>query len=479
MESCLRELKAVVLSLDKYKQLVSNTIIFTIGTFSSKFLVFLLMPLYTRVLSTADYGVVDLVTQTCSLLIPFVSLGVTNSIVRFGLDKHYRKSDVFTTGFLTIFAGFLIFLFFVPLLAKIEFISNYILLICAYVLMSCLRSLCSQFIRSKQYVRLYAFDGILSTVTSILFNIVFLLVFKWGITGYILSTVCSDFLSAIFLFCIGKLWHYIRIPRLNTRISKAMLKYCIPLIPTTIFWWITNVSDRYMVAYMLGESANGLYAISYKIPTMIILISSVFIEAWQLSAVTNNDSPGKGAFFSRVLSAYQSIVFVTASGLIMTAKLITTILVSPDFYASWEYIPILVLATSFSCFVTFLGSIYMVEKKSIMTLLTTIAGALINIGLNFWLIPIWGPNGAAVATFVSYFAVYVIRTIDARRYIRMNMGIPKMLLNLLLLIGQAVLMIKEVPYWLVFQILLFILIVLINFKSLMASVKKILHREKR
>ena len=81
--------------MDKYKRLISNTVIFAIGTFSSKVLVFLLMPLYTRVLTDAEYGVTDLIVQTGNLLLPLVSLGIINAVIRFGLDRQVRKSDVF------------------------------------------------------------------------------------------------------------------------------------------------------------------------------------------------------------------------------------------------------------------------------------------------------------------------------------------------------------------------------------------------
>ena len=96
--------------MDKYKNLISNTVIFAIGTFSSKVLVFLLMPLYTRVLSDAEYGITDLIVQTGNLLLPLASLGIVNAVIRFGLERHVRKSDVFTTGLATILTGFCIML---------------------------------------------------------------------------------------------------------------------------------------------------------------------------------------------------------------------------------------------------------------------------------------------------------------------------------------------------------------------------------
>ena len=145
--------------------------------------------------------------------------------------------------------------------------------------------------------------------------------------GYVLSTICSDFLSTVFLFLVAKLWRYIHLGRVRYHLTRSMLRYAIPLIPTTIFWWITNVSDRYMVTAMISASANGLYAAAYKIPTVVTLISGIFIDAWQMSAVTENDLATRESFYSRVFGAYQSIVFLSAAGLTVFAKVLTRLLV--------------------------------------------------------------------------------------------------------------------------------------------------------
>ena len=155
--------------MDKYKKLVSNTVIFAIGTFSSKLLVFLLMPLYTRVLSEADYGVVDLLMQTGNLLLPLVSLGINNAIIRFGLDKSSDSREVFTGGLATLASGYGIFLVAYPLLrwalslSGSSSIMEHIGLIYLFVLLSTTRSLFASFVRSQERVRLFAIDGVLST----------------------------------------------------------------------------------------------------------------------------------------------------------------------------------------------------------------------------------------------------------------------------------------------------------------------------
>ena len=460
--------------MNRYKKLISNTIIFGIGTFGSKMLVFFLMPLYTSVLTTSDFGVVDLILQTSNLLIPIVSIGIANGVIRYGLDKSVKKSDVFSIGLISIICGFGIFLIFTPIFSKISYFTGHTALIYIFVLMSCLRTLCSQFVRAKEYVRLYALDGVISTVTIIIFNVLFLVIFKWGITGYILAIVTSDFLSTIFLFFSANLKRYVHIKNINRDLAKSMIKYSIPLIPATIFWWITNVSNRFIVASVLGSEANGLFAISYKIPTLLVLISNIFMDAWQMSAVTEENKLSREKFFSKVFNVYQSVLFLSASGIILFSKVVTKILVSDAFYLSWKYIPFLVMATTFSCLVTFLGSVYMVEKKSILTLSTTVVGAVANVVLTFVFIKRFGVNGAAFATFISYLIVFILRAINTKQFIKINWNAPRLCLNLFIVMCQAFIMINEIKYWIIYEILLVSLMMILNFGLIWRNFKKII-----
>ena len=452
--------------MNKYKKLIGNTVIFAIGSFSSKLLVFLLMPLYTRVLTTSDYGVMDIIVNTSNLLIPIVMVSINEGIIRFGLDRSVRKSDVLSTGLGVCLAGFLVFGLFIPLMKRVEFISSYTMLIYAYVLAGCLKSVVSQFVRAIGYVKLYAFDGILSTFTTVVFNILLLVVFKWGINGYVLSTVLSNVLSVLFLFWIANLKKFVKPRQVSPAIAKAMLVYSLPLIPTTIFWWITNVSGRYMVTYFLGESANGLFSVAYKIPTVINMISGIFSQAWQISAVTEADDPGQSRFYSDIFSSYQTVVFMCASGVLLLIKPITAILVSEAFYPSWKYVPFLVLSVIFSCFVTFLGTFYMVAKKNAMALVTTCVGAGLNLVLNYFLIPKYGVNGAAFATFACYFTVFVLRAVDTRRIVRLDLGLGRMALNTLGVAAQALCLLYEVKFLYPIQIGIVLLLCLVNLKSI-------------
>ena len=437
--------------MNKYKKLLSNTFIFAIGTFSSKVLVFLLMPLYAKVLSPEEFGVTDLVLQTGNLLLPLVSLGITNAVIRFGLDKSVRKSDVFSTGLASVLIGFLLLLGFYPLIRQIDFVSDQTVLMYLFVLMSSLRSVCSQFVRAKGEVRLYAFDGVLSTATTILFNVLYLVVFKWGVMGYLGAIISADALSALFLFLKARLFRYVRFSGMRMKTVRSMLKYALPMIPNTIFWWIINVSDRYVVAHFLGDAANGLYAVAYKIPSIVTLVAGVFLDAWQMSAIT--EEKNRSRFFTKVVYSYSSILFMASSFLIVMSKVIVRVLTAEEsYYGAWQYIPLLVVATVFSCLVNFLASIYMVNKNSVQSMLTMVVGAAINIFLNFVLVPIFQVNGAAFATFFSYFCVFLIRAVTTRKYIRIHWSPLRMVVNTVLILTECFVMILEPNHWLLIEI---------------------------
>ncbi len=475
--------------MDKYKKLASNTIIFAIGTFSSKVLSFLLMPFVTRMMTSGDYGSADLVQQTVNVLIPIVTLQVNSAALRFSLDKAKNKSDVFTVGVRTTLAGFVVFLFLAYPISLIEIndfkLGDYIILVYVFVLVSGMRQLCQQFVRGSGHVKLFAVDGIIATATTLLFTFLFLGVFKWGVTGYIVAIIASDACSIIFYTITARLYRYLS-PRLFEKgITGQMLKYCVPLIPTVILWWIINVSDRYMITYFIGSSENGLYTAASKIPNFVVLFAQIFIDAWQLSAVDEYESESRGEFFTKVFRVYSGGVFAVASALILFCQLLTKILVAPSYYESWNYVPILIIATTYSCIVNFLASVYMAEKKSLMSLVTAMTGTVTNIVLNLILIPKLGATGAAIATVTAFVVVFITRAINTRKYIKINFKLPLMIIETVLLVVQTFLMLyfKEGVLLYVAESVLLAVMLLLNIKPITELAKliftKFLRRDKK
>ena len=166
------------------------------------------MPYVTRMLGTGDYGSADLIQQTANVLIPIVFLQINSACLRFALDKNEDKGNVFTIGIRVTLLGFVAFLLFAPIVSIIKVndfnLGNYIVLIYAFVLVSGFRQLCQQFVRGCGKVTIFAVDGILATATTLVFNLLFLGPFHWGVTGYVVAIIASDACSVLFLFVTCK-----------------------------------------------------------------------------------------------------------------------------------------------------------------------------------------------------------------------------------------------------------------------------------
>lgn len=461
----------MAVSKQSYKKLFSNTIIFAIGSFGSKLLVLILVPLYTAALLPEQYGTVDLVAQTANILLPIFTLSVSEAALRFGLDAKTpeRRQTIYTTCLGVVICGLGIMAAIFPILSRLDYLDGFSTILYIYVWTAALKQLNATYTRSLEKVRLFALDGILTTLMMILFNILFLLKFKWGMTGYLLAIILSDLCSSMFLFIAAGLWRHVNPKRFQLSALKDMLRYCAPLVPTTLLWLITSISDRFIIVYFHGEAMNGINTVAYKIPTIITTIFTMFSQAWNMSAIQENGSAGREDFYTSVFSLNQSFMYVMAAGILMINRPLTYIWVNPAYHEAMLYSPILTMATIFTCFNVFLGSVYIAEKRTKRSFMTSLAAGIINIILNFLLIPRFGIYGAAGATFAAYFLVFFFRLFDTSAIIRFKFSLTKILVNTLLLSAMTVL--NQFSAWQVYIALAagFVIVFALNLRELLKA----------
>ena len=459
---------------------MSNTLIFTIGKFASKILVFLMMRLYTSYLTDAQYSQADLIVQLANLLIPLACVGIGEGIFRSAAAKSGNKEAFFTNGLFVLLVGTLGFLALSPLIGLVDRFKPWVWLIVLYVVMSNIHAVVSQYLCAVGRTKLFAGQGILNTAFVVGLNLLFLPVLKWGVVGYVLSTVLADALTTLFLVFYAKMWTAFKPKTISRQVIGPMLKFCVPLIPTTIFWWVTGVSDRYLVAEICSEAENGLYAAAYKVPTLLIYVVSIFDSAWKLSVSEDDDNPEENKkFFTQVWRMYTTLGFLGGAGLILLCRPLGQLLYADAFREAWVYIPVLTVATVFTAFCTFLGSAYYQSKRTMGSMLTALCGAVVNIILNLLMIPQWGGMGASVATFASYFVVFVIRLLTTRRLVAFDREIVRNLGNTLLLCGLATTMTLTSPtyggtsttLWWGVSVGLFGLILLYNLKAMLGLLR--------
>jgi len=167
-------------------------------------------------------------------------------------------------------------------------------------------------------------------------------------------------------------------------------------------------------------------------------------------------------------------MFLAGSAIIAFTKPVMKILTTDEFFGAWEYVPVLAISMVFTALTSFMGTVYVVNKKSVISFATALLGAVINIILNLILIPSsLGVQGAAIATAISYIVVFVVRAANSRKYIKFKLYTPYVMLNSLIVTLQTVTMLLGVKYWIIIQAACVIALIVINFKFFIGFIKKI------
>ena len=240
-----------------------------------------------------------------------------------------------------------------------------------------------------------------------------------------------------------------------------MLTYCVPLIPTAVFWWIMGVSDRYLVKWFVGSDANGIYAVAYKIPTILTILATVFMDAWQLSAIAESgDRRAQARFYARVWDAFFSAVCLCAGGIIAFSSLLIRLLAAESYYDAWRYIPILTLS--------------MIAAASEIQ---SDAAAAANIALDLFLIPRIGVQGAAAAMFLGCLLVFLMRTVSARRLLPFRLAGGKLALGVLVLLVQTAAMLLRPRGWLAAQGVSLIVLFILALRPMLAAAQTVFQRK--
>ncbi len=425
----------------KYKNLTKNIGLFAIGSFGSKIVAFLMLPLYTNVLSTKDFGTADLIHTTAQLLMPFLLLSIQDATLRFGMDNNYDKSDVLSSSVRVISKGSLILILGIVFCIVTNIVSMtlvyWLFLFFTFFLGSIINCF-NLYLKSKNKASIIAISGIICTFFTCFFNVIFLVFYKAGIVGYMLSSIIALSLQGIYQIIFGRIYEDIHIIKYND-ISKEMTKYSRPLIANSVAWWVNNASDRYILSWISGVAVNGIYAVSYKIPTILTTFQNIFYNAWSISAIAEYDSNDVDGFIGNNYTLYSFFSIIICSVIILLNIPITSFLYAKEYFTAWKCVPFLLVATVLSGISQLEGSLFAAERKTKEVAKTTVIGSVVNIIFNFILIYLIGALGAALSTLIGYFFTWFLRTNSLKKFVRMKVNWKKHYLSLLLLLIQSVL----------------------------------------
>lgn len=414
--------------MNKKKQLAKNTIIIFFGRVCTQLISFFLLPLYTSYLATKEYGTVDLIQTYVTLLVPIITLELEMSIFRFLIDS--RKSVKETNKLISnnfFILGISLSIFSILYIIVSSFVTiPYRWLILVDIIVCVLSGNFLQVARGFGKTLDYAISCILTGLTTVISNIILICFVHMQAEGMIISMALANFICSLYLFIRLKLYSKINFKIVDFKQIKEMYKYSLPLIPNSISWWIINVSDRSIISIVLGASANGLYAISNKFPTIISSLTGVFNLSWSESAALHINSSDRDEFFSDITNTILRLFMALGVGMLACMPFVFPILIDVKYNDAYNYIPFLVLGTVFNVAICLYSQVYLAKKLSKQVASTAIVGAIINILINVIFIKQIGLYAAAISTMISYFVMMVYRHFDLKKYV--NIKIEKKLI---------------------------------------------------
>lgn len=453
----------------RFKNLFGNMALFTIGNFVSKILVMLLVPFYTNVLTTAEYGLADGMQATLLLLVPLITINIGEAALRYGIERQTQRknilkvlikyvgiADILVTGVCVILC---------LTLGNTGIKSVYFLLFAGLFVCNSIYESMILFCQGCEKVKVMVTGSIACTFLVIVSNLYFLLVLKIGLYGYLYSQMISFMGAAVIMLLLisGSVKKESEALELSQAkmLEKEMTGYGRGMLLYSTSSWVNNALDRYFVIAMCGTAVNGLYAVAYKIPAILTVFQRIFAQAWQISANKNYDEADSAQYFARVYKGYQTIMTVGCSGLIMMSQFVASLLFAKAFFKAWVLVPPLLMSVIFGALTGFCGSICLAYKDGRAMGYATGIGAVINIILNYIGIKLIGATGAAFATLISYFVMYMFAYNAVQKHIKLKISRFWDFLMYLLILVQCLVIIFGISCYMVIEIICFILILLL------------------
>ena len=455
----------------KYKELRRNTIIIGIANLGTKAIHFLLAPFYSYWLTVGQYGDMDIVTSTVLLLTPVVCLDIYDATFRFASDKKYDKQTILSVSLVFTIPCMILSLL-VALLSGLIYRNMLLSLSCIYLSLNVFESVLQQYERGRNRLIVFATSGILDSICLLLFNGLFLIALRMQLMGWLISVILAKTIACAFLAYKSKCLCLFSFSSVSYNAIKDMLRFCIPLLPNTMMWWIMNLSDRYMLKIFVGAAATGLYSVANKIPNILSIFENVFYQSWQTSTITNLERNDRDKFYSDVFNNYLKLLAVGVIVLLSFSKELTWLMFSNNFKESWVAIAPLIIGVLVHALSTNIGALYVAFKHTKGTFFTSLAGAITNIVLNMFFIPRYGIIAAAFTTLTGYIVTLGARWIDIRKYVKLNVYFHNVLFYLFMLIIQTVLFYTSGVYALCFRILIAIILVIKDHKLVLNLLRR-------
>lgn len=396
--------------LKNFLLLVKNSSWYLAGNFFLTFLGVILLPLYTRFLTPTEYGIIAIAASITALLSAFYQLGLIGAYSRFYFEykddqkelKRYISTIIWFIGLFGLVFTLLLAIFGRPIQALTPGVpfSPYIqLAICSsyFALFLQFRLVLYQ---SQQKAKLYTVLFVTSSIVQVLLTIYLVVLQKQGALGYIKAGLISQVVSAS--VSLWLLRHYLA-PVIDGVKLRLSLRYGLPLLPHALAAWMFSQSDRMILNGLVSTAEAGLYSIGYVIGSAMSMVAASVNFAWApllFSSMKDRGDAAKGeiARFATYWVLVMCFVFLLIS---IFSREIITVFAAPQYHEAYRVVPLIALGFLFGGFYYIVANPLFWAGKTAVIAACTITAGLLNVGLNFLLIPKLQMMGAATAAALS------------------------------------------------------------------------------
>jgi O-antigen/teichoic acid export membrane protein len=418
------------------KRLAKESLIYGLSGYISKSISLLLLPLYTAVLTTEDYGILDLL-GTIVVVSTFLILSGTDTSVGYYYfrKEHFdeRPKIIISSMYVRLLfsAGAFVLIFFgSQMISQLIFgrdLSLFVTITGMTIVFQALHSFLFNLLRLEFRVWLYTILSSVNILLSILMTIYFVLVLDMGVYGALIAQAISYGLIFVYtMFYVFKRYGF----GFSYEWIKKILAYGFPLIGTGIAVWVLNSTDRYFLAHYTDLSAVGIYAVGAKLASIIGIIGGALQMSWGPYAMDIQYEKNAKDIYSKVFQLYFMVNVLAILSISMFAIDILKVFTQPAFYSAKAVVP-------FLCTSVFLTNAYFIvsiginlTKKLQHTIWITILAAALNIGLNFLLTPLFGPVGASFCIMAANFVIFILTYIFSQKYYHIDYKFKKVLIVL-------------------------------------------------
>ena len=404
------------------KRIVQHSLIFGSGEILSRLIGFILIPLYTRYLPQDRYGALQIFLITSNLIGILLQMGIGSAIFksviydRNNRDNRIKYSTALNFLLLSGLAGLTALQLFSRHLSVLLFQSaayqSEIRIILATVFFRNMAVIPLSKLRIEGKTATYSLLSLLRFSAQLGLNIFFVVRLGFGIKGILLAELIAT--AVFFPLYAGILKNQYEF-RMHFTELKEVLHFGIPLIPSAVSMFLLNMSSQYFLQHYSGLKDVALYALAYRFSMIIALMVSAFQFSWasQLFEIAREEN-ARG-IFSRNFTRFYGVIILACILLNLLAKPMIRLMATPEYVDASRIVPLLNLSY------LFLGVFYYssiginLKKKTVFQSLYAVTGALVNLGLNLWLVPAHGIMGAAVANAISFFIMAGLTLLKSER----------------------------------------------------------------